>query len=216
MRRARQYRSAEIEADVAVHLLGMFSGAIGAAVLVVLAAASGEQKVLWSTLVYTASLLAMLGFSAAYHLSPLSERREFLRRLDHAAIFALIAGTYTPFTVCVLAGTVALWSTISIWLAAIAGAAVKLTCPDRVERASIVIYLALGWAVLLVARPLFASVDKPTAALVVAGGVLYTAGAAIYRRRNLRFHDSAWHGLVLLAAGCHYAAILRGVILTAG
>jgi hemolysin III len=210
---ARRPRPAEIEADFAVHLIGMLSGAMGAAALVILAAASGASTVFWSVLVYSVALIAMLGFSAAYHLRRASARRELLRRLDHGAIFVMIAGTYTPFTVCVLDGGLAIWSTVSIWLAAVTGAAIKFVYPRRLERASIPIYLALGWAVLVIARPLFAAVDRPTATLIVVGGVVYSIGTAIHCWRRLPFHDSIWHGLVLVAASCHYAAIVQGIVL---
>jgi hemolysin III len=106
-RALRRSYAAEIKADFAVHLLGTFVGAIGAAVLLALAAASADAAALWSVLAYSVGLVAMLGFSAAYHLQRSSKRRELLRRLDHAAIFLMIAGTYTPFTACILDGAYA-------------------------------------------------------------------------------------------------------------
>lgn len=213
-RALRRHHAAEIEADFAVHLLGTFAGAIGAAVLLALAAASANAATtLWPVLAYSAGLMAMLGFSAAYHLQRSSERRELLRRLDHAAIFVMIAGTYTPFTACILDGVYAIWLTGSMWLAAVTGVVVKLAYPRRFEWASTVVYLALGWAVVIFMHPLLALLDRSTLVLLVAGGVLYSIGACIHRWRRLPFHDAIWHGLVLVAAGCHYAAILHGVVL---
>jgi len=95
-RSVRQYYAAEIEADFAAHLVGTLIGAIGAAVLLTLAVASNYTAVRWSILAYSVGLMTMLGFSAAYHVQRSSERRDLLRRLDHAAIFVMIAGTYTP------------------------------------------------------------------------------------------------------------------------
>ena len=155
----------------------------------------------------------MLGFSTAYHIQRPSERREFLRRLDHAAIFVMIAGTYTPFTACVLDGAYAIWFTAAIWVAALAGVAVKLAYSRRFEWASIAVYLTLGWSVVIFMQPLLAALDRPTLILLVSGGVLYSIGAGIHRWRRLPFHDAIWHGLVLIAAGCHYAAILQRVVL---
>jgi hemolysin III len=106
----------------------MFVGAIAAAVLLALAA-SANLTTLWSVLAYIVGLLAMLGLSAAYHLHRSSERRELLRRLDHAAIFVMIAGTYTPFTACIFNGAWAVWSTASMWAAALAGVAVNWRSP---------------------------------------------------------------------------------------
>jgi hemolysin III len=184
----------------------MLAGAAGAAVLLGLAA-SADAATVWSVLAYSFGLMAMLGFSAAYHIQRSSKHREFLRRLDHAAIFVMIAGTYTPFTACLLDGVEA------IWLTALSGVAVKLVYPRRFEWASTTVYLALGWAVVIFMRPLLAELDRPTLILLVAGGVLFSIGACIHRWRRLPFHDAIWHGLVLIAAGCHYAAILHGVVL---
>jgi hemolysin III len=127
----RRYCRDEIAADVAVHLVGMTIGIISAPALLALAARSTKPAVLYSVLAYSIGLMAMLTCSALYHLRRSSDRRDFLRRLDHAAIFVMIAGTYTPFTVCILTGWSAVWTTGSMWLAALAGIAVKLAYPRR-------------------------------------------------------------------------------------
>jgi hemolysin III len=192
----------------------MLLGAIGAAVLLTLTAPTNATT-WWSVLAYSAGLMAMLGCSAAYHIQRSSDRRELLRRLDHAAIFIMIAGTYTPFTASILDRTYATWLTGAMWLAALAGVAVKLAYPRRFEWASLVVYLALGWAVVIFMQPLLAVLDRSTLVLLVSGGVFYSIGACIHRWRRLPFHDAIWHGLVLIAAGCHYAAILHSVVLIA-
>jgi len=211
-RALRRDYSAQIEADFAVHLLGMLAGMVGVAVLVGLVV-SANAVTLSSVLTYSVGLMAMLGCSAAYHIQRSSEHREFLRRLDHAAIFVMIAGTYTPFTACILGGADAIWLTGSMWLAALSGVAVKLLYPRRFEWASTAVYLALGWSIVLFMRPLLAALDRPTLILLVTGGVLYSIGACIHRWRRLPFHDAIWHALVLIAAGCRYVAILHGVVL---
>jgi channel protein (hemolysin III family) len=127
-----------------------------------LAAVSADAAALWSVLAYSVGLMAMLGFSAAYHLQRSLGRRELLRRLDHAAIFLMIAGPYTPFTACILNGAYATWLTGSMWLTALGGVAVKLAYPSRFEWASTMVYLALGWAVVIFMRPLLASLDRST------------------------------------------------------
>ena len=189
----------------------MLAGVVGVAVLVALAA-SADAVTLSSVLVYSMGLTAMLGCSAAYHMQRSSEYREVLRRLDHAAIFVMIAGTYTPFTAGILGRTDAIWLTGSMWLAALSGVAVKLLYPRRFGWASTAVYLVLGWSIVLM-RPLLAALDRPTLILLVMGGVLYSVGAGIHRQHRLPFHDAIWHALVLIAAGCHYAAILHGVVL---
>jgi hemolysin III len=89
----------------------------------------------------------------------------------------------------------------------------KLICPRRIERASIVAYLALGWMILVAMRPILSSVDVLAAVLVGVGGVLYSIGVGFHVWRSLPFHNAIWHSFVLVAASCHYAAILRGVVL---
>ena len=135
----RRYWPDEIEADLAVHLIGMTIGIISAPALLVLAARSTKPAVFYSVLVYSIGFMSMLTCSAAYHLRRSSDRRDLLRRLDHAAIFVMIAGTYTPFTVCILTGWSAVWMTGSMWLAALAGVAVKLAYPSRYELGSTVV-----------------------------------------------------------------------------
>jgi hemolysin III len=211
--RSGQYRAGELAADRLIHLIGTLAGVVGSAILVSIAARAADRPTLAATLVYCICLLAMLGCSTAYNLATDRSRRGFLRRLDHAAIFLMIAGTYTPFTTCRLHGLWAIGMTAAVWTGAAAGAAIKLTRPRLVERVSIVTYLALGWTILLGIRPLLAAVDVLTVVLIGAGGMLYSIGTGFHLWRALPFHRAIWHGFVLGAANCHYAAILHGVVL---
>ena len=211
----RRYYAAEIEADFAVHVVGTMVGAIGAAVLLAVAAKSTNLAVFFSVLAYSIGLVAMLGCSAAYHLRRSQDRGDLLRRLDHAAIFLMIAGSYTPFTLCIMDGSFAVLLTGSMWLAALAGVAVKLAYPRRYEWASTAVYLLMGWAALIFMPSVLAALDRPILILIVSGGLLYTIGACIHRWRRLPFHDAIWHSLVLGAAGLHYGAIAYGIVLPA-
>jgi hemolysin III len=125
-------------------MMGTLAGAVGSVILVGIAAAFAAPPTFSASLVYSVCLVAMLGCSAAYHLVSNTSRREFLRKLDHAAIFLMIAGTYTPFTACRLHGVWAIGMTTAVWTGAVTGAVMKLICPRRVERVSTVAYLALG------------------------------------------------------------------------
>jgi hemolysin III len=211
--RFTRYRGGELAADRIIHTIGNFAGVVGLVMLVGIAAGVAERPIFLASLVYSICLLTMLGCSAAYNLAASASRRGFLRQLDHAAIFLMIAGTYTPFTTCRLHGVWAIGMTAAVWTGAITGAAIKLICPRGIKPSSIVAYLALGWMILLGMPPMLASVDALTAMLIGVGGVLYSIGVAFHLWRTLPFHNATWHSFVLIAASCHYAAILHGVVL---
>src|ERR1700722_8843426 len=160
-----RYRGGELAADRIINTIGNFAGVGGSVMLVGIAAGVAERPIFLASLVYSICLLTMLGCSAAYNLAASASRRGFLRQLDHAPIFLMIAITYTPFTTCRLHGIWAIGMTAAVWTGAVTGAIMKLICPRRVERVSIVAYLALGWIILVGMRPMLASVDVRTAVL---------------------------------------------------
>jgi hemolysin III len=148
-----QYRAGKLAADQIIHLIGSLAGVVGSAILVGIAAGVADRPTFLASLVYSVCLLTMLGCSAAYHLASNASRREFLRQLDHAAIFLMIAGTYTPFTTCRLHGVWGIAMTAAVWTGAITGVVMKLIGPRGVARGSIVAYLTLGWMILVGLRP---------------------------------------------------------------
>jgi len=205
---SREPLARELLADGVVHALGLALGLVGATVLMGLAVLYGNPVLVAPLFVYAAGLVAMLGCSAAYHLLRSSRRRDWLRRFDHAAIFAMIAGTYTPFTILGLQGGWSSGLTIGIWSVAAVGIALKLWQPRRVEAISVALYLGLGWIGLIALHPFAASLDSATLALLVTGGILYSVGVIFHLWRRLSFHNAIWHGFVLIAAGIHYFAVL--------
>src|SRR3954452_22704470 len=208
----RLHEPEEIAVDRAIHVLGMSAGALGSAALVWVALDQQNQdSEWWPIIVYSTCLMTMLCCSAAYNLSGSRPRREILRRVDHAAIFLLIAGTYTPFTARMLPEKWSFWMTGVVWASALMGALLKLGCPHRLERVDLALYLALGWVIVVAWKPLLAVIDSATAFLILSGGILYTIGAIFHAWRGLRFQNALWHTFVLVAAGCHYAAVLRTV-----
>ena len=199
--------TSEHRADTAVHILGLCLGLAGAIVMMAVAIGSPHAGQVVPTAVYAAGLLAMLGCSAVYNVWQSCRRRDWLRRLDHAAIFVMIAGTYTPLAAR-LPDTWAVTLTVGMWSAAAAGVVAKLCQPRRIEAVSVVLYLALGWVGVIAFEPLAATLDGTTLALLVAGGVIYSAGVAFHVARSLPYGRALWHGCVLLAAAVHYIALL--------
>jgi len=203
------YRSRrERAADACVHVVGVLAGGAGVVVLLVAAWSTGSGRALASASAYAIGLVAMFGCSAAYNLSPPSPRRDWLRRLDHAAIFVMIAGTYTPFTTLAPGGSAIGW-TAGVWAAALAGVYGKLALPYRFHRGAVVLYLAMGWVFVAGFEPLTQALDPLTFDLLLAGGLLYSIGVVFHLWEALPFHKAVWHGLVLAAAVCHYIAVLR-------
>jgi hemolysin III len=211
--RSRRYGAPERLADAVVHVLGVALALVGCIVLALVALPAGDLLRLGSLALYGAGLLAMLGCSALYHMAGEGPSKAVFRRLDHAAIFVMIAGTYTPFAVVAIGGGWGLGLVAFVWTVAIAGATLKLCCPARFERSSIAVYLLLGWTIMVALEPLQAAVPARGIALIAAGGILYSVGVVFHLWDRLPYHQVVWHVLVLMAAACHYLAILEQVAL---
>jgi len=206
------YGRGERIADQCVHYAGLVAGPVGAVVLMVEAAERERLLTIVSVAIYGVGLLGMLGASALYNLAAPSRRKELLRRLDHAAIFLMIAGTYTPFTLVRMGGGWGLGIAVFVWLVAVVGMALKLLYPRRFERLSMLLYLALGWTILVGVRPLFDAVPLPAIVMLGIGGLLYTVGVVFHLWHRLPYHNAIWHGFVLGAAACQWVAVLDGVV----
>lgn len=219
--RLRLPTTAELVADGVVHALGVGLGLPAAIALVVLsvldkaparamadAAANVAATSALPIAIYATGLVAMFVCSAAYNVFRQSRRRAWLQRFDHAAIFAMIGGTYTPFTVLRLENVWSAALTSAVWAIAAFGIAVKLLQPRWIERVSIGLYLALGWIGLVAIGPFAQSMDVTTLALLGAGGAIYTIGVIFHVWRALPFQNAIWHGFVLVGAGLHYGAVL--------
>jgi hemolysin III len=185
--------------------------ALGAALVV--AAPAGQPRL--AAAVYAVSVAALFGTSALYHRITWASQaaRRWMRRLDHSMIFFLIAGTYTPFALLVLHGTLAMAILAVVWIGAVAGAIVEMIWIDHPKWASALIYLALGWVAVAAFPELWTSMGVAGTLLVAFGGLLYTAGAVVYatQRPNpnpavFGYHD-VFHLFVIAAAIAQYAAI---------
>jgi hemolysin III len=201
------YDRAEIIADGVVHAAGVVLGLIGAVAIVIVALRSRPVAIA-PTLIYMIGLVAMLGLSAAYNKWPISPTKWLLRRFDHSAIYLLIAGTYTPFLSLMKSGLASAGLIIGIWSSALVGMFLKLALPGRFDRLSIALYLLLGWIGVIAYDRVAPIVPSASLWLLAIGGVLYSLGTLFHVWERLRFQNAIWHGFVLLAAGCHYSAVL--------
>ena len=200
----RLYSRNEHMADAAIHVVGVLFAINGGAWLLFHVARLG---VVASVSVYCAGLFAMLTASAVYNLTPHGNAKDWLRRFDHAAIFIMIAATYTPFAVNRLeqpAGGVILGL---IWFAATGGVIMKILFPRRFEMASLALYIGMGWLIVTVIKPLSASMAASDFWLLMAGGIIYSTGVIFYVMERIPYHKAIWHGFVLVAAILHFAAI---------
>jgi hemolysin III len=202
-----RYDRAEIIADGVVHAIGVCLGLIGAVTIVVMAVKIERINVA-PILVYVIGLVTMLAFSAAYNMWPVSPVKWVLRRFDHSAIYLLIAGTYTPFLAQMKNALASAGLGIGVWLSAAVGMALKLALPGRFDRLAIILYLLLGWSGVIAYDSFASAIPSSSLWLLAIGGILYSLGALFHVWRRLHFHNAIWHGFVLLAASCHYSAVL--------
>lgn len=196
-------------ADAAVHAVGLVAAALACLGLVLAAPEAPGRRLGLALGLYAAGLFTMLGCSTAYNLAGAGRWKRILQRLDHAAIFLMIAGTYTPVALLAIGGGWGWGLFAAVWAGALCGAALKLLAPARIERAAILLYLLLGWAGLVAIEPLLRSLGWPDLLLLLLGGLFYSLGVRLHLAEWLRFHTALWHGCVLAGAACHYAVVLR-------
>lgn len=201
------YSPREELANVVTHGVGMVLAIVGAATLIVFAALHGDVWEIVGVSVFATSLVALYTASTLYHAArdPIVKAR--LKVMDHAAIYLLIAGTYTPFMIDDLRGGWG-WSLFGvIWGLAVVGIALKLVFIGRFRVVSTAVYVAMGWLVLIAVVPLVQAVAPLTLAWLVAGGVAYTAGTPFYHNRRLRYSHAIWHLFVMAGSVCHAVAV---------
>lgn len=204
----RAVSPAERRADGVVHMLGIGSAALAVPIMLIYAARwHGASPITAAALVYCATLVAMLGLSAAYNMSDSPDLRDWLRRGDHAAIYAKIAGAYTPVTI-LHGGDWSMPMLGLLWAGAAAGMALKIGWPRRWDGLSILFYVAMGWSVVVIGAPVLDGLTPTGFWLIAGGGMLYTIGVVFYLWEDLPFQNAIWHAMVLAATALIFAAIL--------
>ena len=208
----RRYDVSEIIADGIVHGVGVVAALVGVTVLIFYATVWGTSGALAASWIYGLGLVASLGISFAYNIWPRSPVKWYLRRLDHSAIFILIAATYTPFLVAALPDPLVFANLIGLWCVAAFGIVLKCAWPGRFDKLTILLYLAMGWSGVTLLSRLHDVLSLTTLSLILAGGIIYTAGVVFHVWEKLRFQNAIWHAFVVTAAGVHYAAVLTCVL----
>jgi hemolysin III len=194
-------------ANTLTHGMGAVLSALGGAALIVLAVLHGDVWLIVSCAIFVAALLLLYTASTLYHAARSAVRRARFKVLDHCAIYLLIAGTYTPFMLGSVRGGWG-WSLFGvIWGLAAAGVVFKLFFTGRFRILSTIIYIAMGWLVLIAAGPLVRHLDTTTLFWLVAGGITYTAGTLFYHRPRMPFAHAVWHVFVLGGSLCHGIAV---------
>jgi hemolysin III len=193
------------------HLVGAALAIAGTAVLVTLAAGEGDPWKIVSFSVYGAMLIALYVFSTLYH-SLRGRAKEVLRKIDHCAIYLLIAGTYTPFALVSLRGAWG-WSLLAgVWSLAVIGILQEIWIAKGARVFSLVIYVVMGWLALVAVSPLWLALKPAGFAWLLAGGALYTAGIAFYATdHKVRHGHGVWHLFVIGGSACHFFTVLLHV-----
>ena len=212
MSQSRAWTVGEEVAHAVTHGVGLAAAIAGLVVLVVFAAATRDPWRITACAVYASTLVLLYGASTLYHALSATRARGVFRVLDHSAIFLLIAGTYTPFALVSLRGPWG-WTLFGIvWGLAALGIVAKAVFGTRWPILSTVIYVGMGWVVVVAVKPLLASVPPGAIAWLVAGGIAYTGGVVFYAWTRLRYSHAIWHVFVLAGSVCHYVAVIRYVV----
>lgn len=206
------YTLGEEIAHAVTHGVGLLLSIAGLAVLVVRASVRGDAWHVIGCAVFGVTLVLLYAASTLYHSIRHERAKRVLRKLDWSAIFLLIAGSYTPFTLVSLRGGWG-WTLLAlVWGLAILGIVLQVAIPTRVRRISVAIYLAMGWLVVIAIEPLFRSLHPEGLMLLILGGLAYTLGLAFYGWRRLPYNHAVWHIFVLAGSACHFSCVLGYVI----
>jgi hemolysin III len=208
----RRYSVAEEIAHAITHGVGLLLSVAALAILVVFASLRGNAWHIVSSSIYGTTLVLLYTASTFYHALPSPRAKGVFRVLDHAAIYLLIAGTYTPFTLVNLRGGWG-WALFGVvWGLAIFGIVLEAVAKQRVRILSLVLYLGLGWLVAVAVKPLLDSVAGGGLVLLLLGGLAYSGGVVFYSWHRLPYHHAVWHVFVMAGSACHFFAVLFYVI----
>ena len=202
-----RYSPAEERFNVTSHALGLLLSIGALATLLGHAISMDDARLTISYGIFGLSLIFLYGTSTAYHRSKDPARRRRLRILDHASIYILIAGTYTPFTLITLHGPTGWIIFGTSWGMALTGIILKLFFTGKYQLLSTLMYVFMGWLIIFAIGPLIDKLPRAGLGWLVAGGLAYTLGAALYSIKKIRFNHAIFHLFVLLGSSCHFMAV---------
>ncbi|MFT4197738.1 MAG: hemolysin III family protein [Pseudoxanthomonas sp.] len=200
-------------ASALTHGVGAIAALAAGAVLITLAAIHGDGWQLGTAITFSVTLLLAYLASTLYHAIQHPMAKAALQVFDHCTIYLLIAGTYTPFTLVGLRGAWGWGLFAAIWTLALAGCVFKLFYTGRFRLLSTIVYITMGWLVIVAIEPLLKALDGWTLAWLLAGGVFYTLGTWFYQRDHTPYFHAIWHLFVLLGSVCHFVAVTSQVLL---
>lgn len=209
----KRYTFGEEVFNSVTHGIGSLLAVIGTVTLVVLSAVNSTALGLGTSLIYGISLIVLYTMSTVYHAIPFPKGKAVLRIFDHASIFLLIAGTYTPYCLIALQGNkTATGVVIAVWACAIVGIVLNAIDLKKTEKLGIVLYVIMGWAILVVLKDIITVLPAPAFWLLLLGGISYTGGIVFYAMKKVRYMHSIWHLFVLLGSVLHYLSIALYVL----
>ncbi|MBL7740765.1 MAG: hemolysin III family protein [Chitinophagaceae bacterium] len=194
-----------------IHAFGVLFGIISIPVLTALAARNGNVPGIIGAGVYGFCFLMLFTFSSLYHGIQHPQVKKVFEILDHISIYFLIAGTYTPFLLIFLWDSFGITLLSVLWGLTLAGIIFKIFFTGRFDIISVIIYLLMGWIMLAGGKKFFREIPADVLLFIVTGGALYTIGIVFYMRKGGGWHHAVWHFFVLVAAVCHYIAVLLAV-----
>jgi hemolysin III len=210
--KSREYSSHEELAHGISHAIGAGFAIIGLVILLVTATRYGNVWHVVSAAVYGSSLILLYLASTLYHLFSAPDVKKFFQQLDHSMIYILIAGTYTPLTLVTLRGGWG-WTIFGlVWAMGLGGLVLELVIKQRIERLSLILYLAMGWLLIIAVKPLVMSMAPGGLFLLLLGGLFYTFGTIFYVWKTLAYHHAIWHLFVMAGSTAHFFAILMYVM----
>lgn len=209
----KYYSPAEERLNVLTHAIGFLLSLIGTIFLVQLGIKQQDSIYLISFSVFGLSVMILYAASTLYHNAKKDEWRMKLKIFDHAAIYVLIAGTYTPFTLITLKDSIGMWIFITVWSVALFGIILKLFFTGRFKILSTLLYVAMGWIIIFAINPLIANLSDDGLFWLFSGGAFYTTGAVFYSIKRIPFNHAIFHFFVLFGSACHFTAVFSYCIM---